>query len=109
MLARRVTSTITAELTAAGVPVSGDSKASNLNLAELPPAMQTIVRAAYGDATGHIFAISAGIAVVGVLAAAFLRPVRLRTTLDLGSAQPSGSDDVADEPVSAGTGTDLRR
>ncbi|MEU5259815.1 MDR family MFS transporter [Amycolatopsis sp. NPDC021455] len=37
---------------------------------------------AYGAATGHIFAISAGVALLGVLAAILLKPVSLRTTLD---------------------------
>jgi MFS family permease len=39
--------------------------------------------AAYGDATGHIFAISAGVALLGVLAAVLLKPVPLRTSLDV--------------------------
>jgi EmrB/QacA subfamily drug resistance transporter len=38
---------------------------------------------AYGDATGHIFLISAGIAVLGIVAAAVLKPVSLRTSMDL--------------------------
>jgi ABC-type nitrate/sulfonate/bicarbonate transport system permease component len=38
--------------------------------------------AAYGDATGHIFAVSAGVALLGVLAAVLLKPVSLRTSLD---------------------------
>ncbi|MBE8525982.1 MFS transporter [Amycolatopsis sp. H6(2020)] len=38
--------------------------------------------AAYGNATGHVFAISAGVAVLGVLAAVLLKPVSLRTSLD---------------------------
>ncbi|SDT16520.1 MDR family MFS transporter [Actinoplanes derwentensis] len=38
---------------------------------------------AYGDATGLVFAISAGVALLGVLAAVLLEPVRLRTALDL--------------------------
>ena len=33
------------------------------------------MRAAYGDAAGHIFLVSAGIAVVGIAAAALLKPV----------------------------------
>ncbi|WP_086838385.1 MFS transporter, partial [Amycolatopsis kentuckyensis] len=37
---------------------------------------------AYGNATGHVFAISAGVAVLGVLAAVLLEPVSLRTSLD---------------------------
>jgi EmrB/QacA subfamily drug resistance transporter len=100
VLARRVTDNIAHSLTAAGIqaPTGGDT--SNLNLNALPATMQHIVRAAYGDATGHIFLISAGIAVVGVVAALFMKPAALRSTLDLAapeSTAPSG------EPVAAGT------
>ncbi|GGK76902.1 MFS transporter [Mangrovihabitans endophyticus] len=83
VLARRVTEQITHDLAAAGVPTSGSSGNSNLNLAALPPAIQDIIRAAYGDATGHIFLVSAGIAVVGIIAALLLKPVMLRSSIDL--------------------------
>ncbi|MEV4812788.1 MDR family MFS transporter [Micromonospora avicenniae] len=83
VLARRVTSQITHDLAAAGVPTAGTGETSNLNIAALPDAIQNIVRAAYGDATGHIFLISAIIAVVGVIAAVALKPVTLRTSIDL--------------------------
>ena len=95
VLARRVTDNITDGLAASGVPASAaGGSASNLNLAELPEAFQHIVRAAYGDATGHIFLISAAIAVVGVIAAAFLKPKALRTTVDLDES-PSVPADAA--------------
>ncbi|MFG1659629.1 MDR family MFS transporter [Micromonospora chersina] len=83
VLARRVTDRITHDLAAAGIPTSGGSGGSTLNLAALPEPVQNIVRAAYGDATGHIFLISAAIAVVGILAALLLKPVTLRSSLDL--------------------------
>jgi EmrB/QacA subfamily drug resistance transporter len=84
VLARRVGDTITSDLANAGIPAgSGSSSTSSLNLAELPDTVQHIVRAAYGDATGHIFLISAAIAVVGVIAAVLLRPTALRSTVDL--------------------------
>ncbi|MER7441931.1 MDR family MFS transporter [Micromonospora avicenniae] len=83
VLARRVADQMTHDLAAAGVPTSGAGETSNLNLAALPDAIQNIVRAAYGDATGHIFLISAIIAVVGVIAAVALKPVTLRTSIDL--------------------------
>lgn len=87
VLARRVTSQITHDLAAAGVPASSSSSGnSNLNLAALPEAIQNVVRAAYGDATGHIFLISAAIAVVGVIASLFLKQVTLRSSLDLPDA-----------------------
>lgn len=83
VLARRVTDRITHDLAAAGIPTSGGGGSSTLNLAALPAPVQNIVRAAYGDATGHIFLISAAIAVVGILAALLLKPVTLRSSLDL--------------------------
>ncbi|MEU5949777.1 MDR family MFS transporter [Micromonospora sp. NPDC047465] len=90
VLARRVTEQITTDLAAAGIPTSGGGTGS-LNIDAMPAAVQQIVRAAYGDATGHIFLISAAIAVVGVLAAALLKPVTLRTSLDLPDAATSAA------------------
>ena len=102
ILAHRVTSSITTQLAAAGTPVSsGGSDTSSLNLAELPAAMQNIVRAAYGDATGHIFLISAGIAVVGVIAALLFKQITLRTTIDLAKTTPPAvADDLPVEVAS---------
>jgi hypothetical protein len=80
--------------TAAGIPASGSGGGSTLDIGGLPPAVQDIVRAAYGDATGHIFLVSAAIAVVGIIAAVLLKPVALRTSLDL-------SDDVLAAAVAA--------
>ena len=82
VLARRVADTITRDLTAAGIPASGDA-GGDLDITSLPEPIQQIVRAAYGDATGHIFLISAAIAVVGVIAATLLPAITLRTSLDL--------------------------
>jgi EmrB/QacA subfamily drug resistance transporter len=96
VLAHRVTDTITHQLAAAGVPTSGGGDTSTLNLAALPEAVQHIVRAAYGDATGHIFLISAAIAVVGVLAAVFLPHTTLRTTLDLDATREDEGAPVAE-------------
>ncbi|MET7881264.1 MDR family MFS transporter [Micromonospora profundi] len=89
ILARRVSDQITRDLAAAGIPTAGSDGSSNLNITALPEGVQEIVRAAYGDATGHIFLISAAIAVVGVIAALLLRPVTLRTSLDLPDAATS--------------------
>ncbi|GIF04876.1 MDR family MFS transporter [Actinoplanes siamensis] len=82
VLARRVTDQITHDLAAAGIPASG-SGGGTLNLSALPEPIVHIIRAAYGDATGHIFLISAIIGVVGILAALAMRPVLLRDSLDL--------------------------
>jgi EmrB/QacA subfamily drug resistance transporter len=99
VLAHRVTHDITSQLGAAGS--SGGGSTSALNLTQLPAAVQHIVRAAYGDATGHIFLISAAIAVVGVVAAAFMRPTALRTTVDMTTAaeETKSAEDEATIPA----------
>ncbi|MEU1646199.1 MDR family MFS transporter [Micromonospora zamorensis] len=90
VLARRVSDQITHDLAAAGIPTSGSAGgSSNLNITALPEQVQDIVRAAYGDATGHIFLISAAIGVVGIVAALLLKPITLRTSLDLPDAATS--------------------
>jgi EmrB/QacA subfamily drug resistance transporter len=82
VLANRVTADLTTALGGHNL-TSGGGKTSALNLAALPPEVQQIVRQIYGDATAHIFIISAGAAAVGVIAALLLKPITLRTTLDL--------------------------
>jgi len=84
ILAQRVATRITHDLAAAGMPTGGGG--GDLDIAALPEAVQHIVRAAYGDATGRIFMVSAAVGAIGLVAALFLRPVRLRTTLDLDPA-----------------------
>jgi EmrB/QacA subfamily drug resistance transporter len=99
VLAHRVAGSIATDLAATGQPAGdGAAGSSTLNLAQLPAAFQQIVRAAYGDATGHIFLISAAIAVVGVIAALLLKPTTLRTTVDMtqGSEQtPAAQHELA--------------
>ncbi|NEB55578.1 MFS transporter [Streptomyces griseus] len=84
VLAHQIATRITDGLTALGVdPAASGSSGSTLNVAAMPPQVQDIVRAAYGEATGHIFLISAGIAVIGVIASLFLTPTKLRDSVDL--------------------------
>lgn len=85
VLANRVAAGIAEGFAKAGIQPSGSS-GGTLNLAALPEAARTVVRAAYGDATGHIFLVSAGISVVGVVATLFLKPTKLRDSLDLPDA-----------------------
>ncbi|GAA0420180.1 EmrB/QacA family drug resistance transporter [Acrocarpospora corrugata] len=82
VLANRVTASIAEGLGKAGLPVSG-SGGGSLNVAALPEPVATIVRASYGDATGHIFLISAAIGAAGLVAALFLKPAQLRDSVDL--------------------------
>jgi EmrB/QacA subfamily drug resistance transporter len=105
VLAHRVTDSITRDLAAAGAPAGASGGgASDLDVNALPAAIQQIVRSAYGDATGHIFLISAAIAVVGVLAAALLKPKPLRTSLDLADQPPAEAVDGAGRHGAEATG-----
>ncbi|MFB8030904.1 MDR family MFS transporter [Streptomyces sp. NPDC056465] len=84
VLANQVSVKIAEGLAKLGVdPAASASGGSTLNVAAMPPQIQEVVRAAYGDATGHIFLISAGIALVGVVASLFLTPTKLRDSVDL--------------------------
>ncbi|MFD0478491.1 MFS transporter [Nonomuraea thailandensis] len=95
VLANRVATGISEGLAKAGIPAGGDAAAAggSLNIAALPDPIKEIVRSAYGDATGHIFLISTAIAAVGLVAAAFLKPARLRDSLDL-PASPAKEEAV---------------
>jgi EmrB/QacA subfamily drug resistance transporter len=92
VLANRVANTIAENLAKAGIPLTGGGGGSSLDLANLPEPIREIVRASYGDATGHIFLISAAIGVVGIIAALFMPRVVLRTSIDLPAKDPVGID-----------------
>ncbi|SDJ00599.1 drug resistance transporter, EmrB/QacA subfamily [Lentzea albidocapillata subsp. violacea] len=81
VLANRVTADLSAALHVPAGQSTGSTSA--LNLSALPPEVQTIVHTVYGDATAHIFLISAAVGVVGIIAALLLKPITLRTTIDL--------------------------
>ncbi|MGY1709968.1 MDR family MFS transporter [Geodermatophilus sp. SYSU D00758] len=49
------------------------------DLADAPAAVQTLIRVAYGDATGRVFLVSGLVAVVAVVAVLLVREVALRT------------------------------
>ena len=81
VLANRVTADLSAALRVPAGQSTGSTSA--LNLQALPPQVQTVVHTVYGDATAHIFLISAAVGVVGIIAALLLKPITLRTTIDL--------------------------
>jgi MFS family permease len=104
VLAGNVADKIAAGLAKAGVPVTGGGDAASLDLDKLPPAVATIVRTAYADATGRIF-LYAGILAIVTLCAVWLMPrTELRTTIrkeepTVGPPQePFPSTDRLDEP-----------
>ena len=80
VLASRVADKISTGLAGAGLPASGDGSGS-LDLAHLPPAVATVVRTAYADATGQIFLIAGLIAIVTFVAVWLMPVTELRTTI----------------------------
>ncbi|MBF6214724.1 MFS transporter [Nocardia puris] len=56
---------------------------SNLDIGALPEPIATVIRAAYGDATGRIFLIAAVATVVALIATALLPNRPLRRTVDI--------------------------
>jgi EmrB/QacA subfamily drug resistance transporter len=106
---------------AAAVRSSGNS--ATLDIAHMPEPLAGIVRAAYGDATGHIFTVAFWFAVVALLAVVFLREVPLRTTVSMteevvtaavtGTGAPDVSEHFAlhtedDEPYAAASAPGAR-
>jgi EmrB/QacA subfamily drug resistance transporter len=81
VLASNVAGKIASGMAAAGIPVSGGGNVGSLDLDKLPPAVATIVRTAYADATGRIFLIAGVIAIVTFVAVALMPVTELRTTI----------------------------
>jgi EmrB/QacA subfamily drug resistance transporter len=81
VLTARVGSLITAgvAVTPGAAAASGSHNLGLADLADAPPAIQALIRISYGDATGRIFLVSAGVAVVAVAAILFIREIALST------------------------------
>jgi EmrB/QacA subfamily drug resistance transporter len=68
-----------AQTPGAAAAAAGSGDVGLASFADAPPALQTLIRVSYGDATGRIFLISAVVAVVAVVAILLIREVALRT------------------------------
>jgi EmrB/QacA subfamily drug resistance transporter len=88
ILANGVRDNITAGLAQLGPKAAAAAQSGGgtgtLDIKDMPAPIAEIVRAAYGDATGHIFLISAVVAAVALLAVLFVKEVPLRTTVSMG-------------------------
>ncbi|WP_416955805.1 MFS transporter [Streptomyces sp. Agncl-13] len=92
VLARHVQDQIAHGLASAGLRTTGTAS----DVSAQPAAVQEIIHVAYGDATAQIFLLSAGAAVLAVVAALLLKPVSLRSSLDL-TEKSGGTATVAAE------------
>nr|WP_211228714.1 MDR family MFS transporter [Glycomyces tenuis] len=95
VLANQVASKIAEGLAALGIPVEGATGGSSLDIGSMPAPVREVVMAAYGDATGHLFLLSACISAAGVVAALFLTPVRLRDSVDLPEPEKEPAESTA--------------
>ncbi len=94
ILASRV-ATISAEGFAKLGIDAGAGGGGSLDLSVLPAPVVEIVQHAYGDATGTLFLVAAGFAVITLLAVAVIPNRELRTTIDL-VEEPSGDERTKD-------------
>ncbi|MGY4772696.1 MFS transporter [Kribbella sp. CWNU-51] len=103
ILATRVTDLITQNLRALGpeaaAAAQSGSSGSVLDVNALPAPVAEIVRHAYGDATGKIFVIAAGAALVSLLAVLFIREVPLRRTVAMTDEGVADAGSFPDDPA----------
>jgi EmrB/QacA subfamily drug resistance transporter len=107
VLATRVTNLITEHLRELGPGAAAAAQGGSgsvLDVNALPAPVAEIVRHAYGDATGRIFVIAAGAAVVSLLAVLFIREVPLRRTVAMseGAAEAGAAAEVPVRETVAG-------
>ena len=88
--------------------------AGSLDVKHMPDALAAIVRAAYGDATGHIFLIAALAAVVAFVAVIFVKevplraPVSMTTSAEEAASASAGAADVGERARAAVVQDDVR-
>ncbi|MGW7536599.1 MFS transporter [Amycolatopsis sp. NPDC054798] len=106
VLSARVATNIANSLSHLGIHSSGavSGGGGTFAISSLPPALQPVVRGAFGDATGTVFFVAGCIAVVTFLAVLFIKEVPLRRTLDAdptpaGSAVSAEAVAVVEAPV----------
>lgn len=71
-------------------PAEGDATAIP-DMATLPAPVREVFEAAFADATGHIFWLSAPFAVLALLAILMIREVPLRTTIERADELPAAA------------------
>lgn len=81
ILAAQVKTDVASKLASLGIKPSAEGGTSLLDTKHLPEPIAEVVRAAYGDATGTIFLVAAGIAAISIVTALLMKEVPLRTTL----------------------------
>ncbi|WP_197322197.1 MDR family MFS transporter [Saccharomonospora sp. NB11] len=109
VLGSRVSDLVAESLAARGIRTDGGFTTNGtLDVGALPEPVQEIVRAAYGDATGTLFLISAAVTVITAASVFFIRETPLRDTLDLDEESGTPRHPGAHGPVRTTRGTTAR-
>jgi EmrB/QacA subfamily drug resistance transporter len=81
LLSRNVAELIAKSPLVSGQPSSPLANEDSLNLSGMPDALRQVVEAAYGEATGIVFVVSAAVAVVAFVCILLIKEVPLRQTI----------------------------
>ncbi|WP_256990899.1 MDR family MFS transporter [Rhodococcus sp. 06-235-1A] len=98
LLATRVAEKSAAGLAQLGVDGSA-SGGGSLDLTSLPAPIVSVIRTAYGDATGRIFMIAGFVAIVTLIAVIFIPNRPLRQTIDIASTPATGPVDESKDQL----------
>ncbi len=82
----------------------GDNGETDLDLGALPGPIRSVVQDAYADSIGHIFFITAIVAIVTLIAILVVRETRLRNTIAM-TPTPSDDSEHVESPESPSTVT----
>src|SRR5574340_1110938 len=80
----------------------GSSAGGSLDLTSLPAPVLTVIRTAYGDATGRLFLIAGFVSIVTLIAVVLIPNRPLRQTIDVTPTEDPMSDDPAQQSSSRG-------
>lgn len=81
LLSRNVAELIAKSPLVSGQPSSPLANEDSLNLSGMPDALRQVVEAAYGEATGIVFIVSAAVAVIAFVCILLIKEVPLRQTI----------------------------
>ena len=95
MVAGQLTSHITEGLARLGITMPAGGSSSSLDLKAMPAPVAEVVRASFGDVTGHVFLVAAVLSILGLVAVLLIREVPLRETL----SQPSSDAEAIDTGI----------
>jgi MFS family permease len=106
LLSHQVSAKIATGLAGLGIaPTKGGTDTTEIpDLSTLPGPVRAVFESAFGEATGHLFLVSAPFALVALICVLFIKEVPLRTTLEVAEREAplgtaTGLDQTDGQPV----------